>query len=246
MQSLPYLKLDNQKANLIIRSLADKPLHHQCPLAARVSAPLKKKTLYAVREPSRGSGWKEGRKGRAEERKETVGSRGKPGPRGTLPVSAVHTSFPALPAQRAGRLQPGPRERGQGPGPGTGASTASQPRVSARQPPGVCPAAPDLQPEGRGKVSSAGGLRGRGTLVAGRRGRFPSRDEGRVAWGKPTGPGWCCPRPAPPTSPPERGQAALGSSERNANRLYLGSPSKRGLWFLWDEVVPTLRWKVSD
>lgn len=31
MQPLPYLKPDNQKANLIIRSFADKPLHRRCP-----------------------------------------------------------------------------------------------------------------------------------------------------------------------------------------------------------------------
>lgn len=191
-----------------------------------------------MREPSRGSGWKEGRKGRAEEGKETVGSWGKPGPGGTLPASAVHTSFPAQAAQRAGRLQPGPRERGQGPGPAPPRSLGClprSPRVSARQPPA-------FSRRGGEKSPLPGGLRGRGTPVAGRRGCFPSRDEGRVAWGKPTGPGWCCPRPAPPTSPPERGRRPWAPRSGMRTDCTWDHPAKGGCGF-WDEVVPTLRWK---
>lgn len=130
-------------------------------------------------------------------------------------------------------------------GAGTGASTASQPRVSAPQPPGVCPAAPGFQPEGRGKVSSAGGAQ-RARDSRRRQKRMlplPRRRESCV--GETHGPRLVLPTPCSPHLPTRARQAALGSSERNANRLYLGSPSKRGLWFL-RRSCSNFALKVSD
>lgn len=50
MQPVPYLKPDNQKANLIIRSLADNLTHCWCPSSPSQpsSQHLRKKALYAA------------------------------------------------------------------------------------------------------------------------------------------------------------------------------------------------------
>jgi len=92
------------------------------PLAARLSAPLKKSpvcregTLEGFRlERERG---KQG-EGRREE---MVGSWGEPGPPGTLPASAVCASLPALPCNELGGSSQGPREGRDG------ASAAPQPQ----------------------------------------------------------------------------------------------------------------------
>lgn len=196
-----------------------------------------------MREPSRGSGWKEGRKGRAEERKETVGSWVKPGPGGTLPASAAYTSFPAPAAQRAGRLQPGPRERGQGPGPAPPRSLGCLPRSPGCLPgsppcvcpavPGVCPAAPGLQPEGRGKVSSAGGAHseGEGLPSQAEEDASPPETKGELRGGNPRAQAGAAHALLPPPPHPSAGRRPWAPRSGMRTDCTWDHPAKGGRGF---------------
>lgn len=201
MQPVPYLKPDNQKTNLIIRSLADNLMHWVpfLPLAARLSASPQKSPKCSSVGTLRGFRLqREGRK-KGEGREERCC--GISGDNQALYLLLPHVSPP-----QCKELQPRPLRGGQGP-------------------PYSFRCLPSLQSEWRGKVL-LWELTGRQTATAGSRGlAFSSWDEefstgcmGATNWARLVWPG---------TSH----LPTLSSWQQGRNWLYLGPPSQRGCGF---------------